>query len=54
MPMSYLFYNWKLVAFDYLYPFPPQTPSLATTNLFPVSLSSICVRVCGASLVIQW
>ena len=40
--MSYLFYNWKFVAVDFLYTFYPQ-PSflpLATTNLFSVSMSS--------------
>ena len=36
-----LFYNWKFVHFDFLYPFthiPPHLP-LTTTNLFSVSMN---------------
>ena len=45
--MNYLFYNWKFVTLDPLYPFcPPSPPTpcplpLTATNLFSVSMSLV-------------
>ena len=39
--MTYLFYNWKFISFDFLHSFLPNShhPPLATTSLFSASMS---------------
>ena len=54
IPMMYLFYNWKFITFDHLYPFLPSTSPihpltalpLATSSLFSVSMSSVLLGFC--------
>ena len=40
--MTYLFYNWKFVPFDFLHPLltPLHPPPVGTTNVFFIGTSS--------------
>lgn len=41
--MTYLFYSWKFLPFEPLHPFYSHPLSLATTNLFSISMSQVLI-----------
>ena len=48
MPMTYLYYNWKLVAFDHLHPFSPTNPISDNHEYVPcISEFNLCRCVWG-------